>query len=344
MDEFAETEMRNYATAAGFLLIAFVMMLSVFGKLTGNIDLLMLSCSQIMGFGLLLIGVILAICKKRDLSAITFLMIGMFQIFLSKIGLADGGNYLYLIVGIILGILAGIILTAKDKKKYLLAIMPALWGIGGIIYAVADYSLVLIVFDAIVAVIALYFALAVASERIKFPLGTTLKADVATDFKASGSVLGYLMFGINAAVWSLYYVLGEAVFTMDTTLTVLDEVCGFMIVFAGVLLFAIGKMRFTSIMFIILGCMIYAGSILESEMCVPIGIILIVLGLLAVLRTESRILPGLMLIIYGFSYILPAFIGEIKSPAFLLINLISGLIAVYLAFAVFSQSKKLKVF
>ena len=107
-------------------------MLSVFGKVTGNIDQLMLSCGQIICFGLLLIWVILAICKKRDLSAITFLMIGMFQIFLSKIGLADGGNYLYLIVGIILSILAGIILTAKDKKKYLLAIMPALWGIGGI--------------------------------------------------------------------------------------------------------------------------------------------------------------------------------------------------------------------
>ena len=71
------------------------------------------------------------------------------------------------------------------------------------------------------------------------------------------------------------------------------------------------------------------------------GVLLIVTGLFAMLRKESRILPGLMIIIYGASYFISAIIGgaAVSPVASILLNIIPAAIAFYLAVATISQRK-----
>ncbi|MDO5844320.1 MAG: hypothetical protein Q4Q53_04135, partial [Methanocorpusculum sp.] len=196
---------------------------------------------------------------------------------------------------------------------------------------------------AIISVVSLYFALAVSSEKISLPLGKTLKSDVETDFKKSGSVLGYLLFGLSCASYAFYYLSGTT--EAYTNYLALDSVVGFMLIVTGILLFAVGKMRFTPVMFIIMGFVTITATNLGNQyVYVPLGIALIILGIIALLRTESRILPAVMLVVYGFTFeTFSLGLGDIPILQGVL-NLIPCLIAVYLAFAVFSQSKKLKLF
>ncbi|MDO5844105.1 MAG: hypothetical protein Q4Q53_03030 [Methanocorpusculum sp.] len=166
MDDTAKTEMRNYTTAAGFLIIALAMLMTIFAGISNSFGEWMTSAFVIIGLVLILTGVILIVCKNRDLSAITFIMIGMLEIFLSQVGVS---NYPQLIISIFMLILAAVILTAKDTKKYLLAVMPALWGIGGLLVFFTPQSPANLIILVVTALTALYFAFACASEKINFP-------------------------------------------------------------------------------------------------------------------------------------------------------------------------------
>ncbi len=194
--------------------------------------------------------------------------------------------------------------------------------------------------DIIISVAALYFAC--ASERIALPLGALLKKDVITDFKASGSVLGYLLFGLSTTVWAGTYLLGVP----SEIALVFDSICGMMLISSGILLFAVGKMRFTPIMFILMGFLTLISQLLTGPLFYVVGAMFIVLGLFALLRNESRILPGIMLILYGVTYFVGAVtIGSAAVPVVSgVLNLIVTVISVYLAFAVFSQNKRLPLF
>ncbi len=342
MDEIQKTEMRNYAMAAGFFVIATQFFLQLAATFLGEDMYLMFSIMDLTGvitaFLLLLAGVILIVLKNRDLTAITFFMTGMLYVFL---GYSPDKTTAPAIAGIFLLILAAVILTAKDRKKYLLAIIPALMGLSRICVAVVPHEVSTAV-TALIAVVALYFAFACASERIAFPGGAVLKADVATDFKASGSVLGYLLFGTSCAVWTGIYFLG----IQTEAALAADAICGMMLISSGILLFAVGKMRFTPIMFILMGFLTLISQLLTGPLFYVVGAMFIVLGLFALLRNESRILPGIMLILYGVTYFVGAVtIGSAAVPVVSgVLNLIVTVISVYLAFAVFSQNKRLPLF
>lgn len=340
MDELSKLEMRNYASAVGYLVIATLTFLSTIstgtglGRLPGNVVL--------MGMVVLLVaGIILAVLHNRDLTAITFLMIGMFYFFLAT----DSGavSFATPIVGVLFFLFGCVILTAADTKKYLLCILPFLYGltlfiaplIAGVGFAVAILP--------IITLVCTYFSIAVSSEKISLPGGAALRKDVVTDFKTSGSVLGYLLFLLNALIWASYYFLGEEILSLENCLA-LDAVCGIMMILAAVLLFTIAKMRFTPAMFLVLGFLIYIGSFVTDVLLdYPIGIMMIVLALIAFLRNESRILVGVMMFICGISYLFAAVFGEVSSSLAGVVSLVPGLIALYLTFAIFSQ-KKLPLF
>ncbi len=324
MDEIQKTEMRNYTMAAGFFVIAMQYLLMIMMPPVLILD----AVSKITVLLLILTGVILIVLKNRDLTAITFLMIGMLFAFMS---LSQDKITVSVVIGIFMLILAAIILTAGDTKKYLLFILPALIGLGNIIPATV------MVIPAVIAAAALYFAFACASERIALPGGTLLKKDVVTDFKASGSVLGYLLFGVSTAVWTAVYFFNAS----SAAALVLDSVCGSMMIFSGVLLFAVGKMRFTPVMFILMGFLVYIGQFMTGTLLYVGGGMFIVLGLFALLRTESRILPALMMILYGLTaFVSSISIGSSAVPVVsAVLNLTTALISVYLAFAVFGQRK-----
>ena len=280
---------------------------------------------------LLLVGILLAVLGKRDLTAISFLMFGSLKLLLISLispnltpVLMDEVLFVCVILQSFFLILALILLSSKDKAKYPLALLIGLEAIiDFVMYSLSGNASEIVVVGylrIILVVIALYYAFACASERFILPLGKTLTADQETDFKKSASALGYLTISASMAVWAFFYIFNAS------------EVV------------AVAKMRFTPVMFLLAGALLAVSSVIGDSFEFILGILFIVIGIFAVLRTESRILPGLMFIIYGISYFIgPVAIGAGITVLAVIVNGLPALIALYLAVATFSQ-KKLPLF
>ena len=353
MNETAKNEMRNYLSAAGFFVFALSALIVSTATLSKTVATSIFDAGIACSLLILLFGILLVVLGKRDLTAITFLMLGSTKLLLEITGthLLSSGNmadlsFINVILQIFLIILALILLTAKDKAKYPLALLIGLEGICNLIGNFSSVDLRMAIIGnshIIIAVLVLYLAFACASERFKLPLSKTLTADQETDFKKSASALGYLTIAASMAVWAFFYIFNVSDIVAEI-IYALDGVYAILMILVGILLFAVAKMRFTPVMFLLAGALLAVSSVIGDNFEFIIGILFIVLGLFAVLRTESRILPGLMFVIYGISYfIVPVAAGAGITVLAVIVNGLPALIALYLAVATFSQ-KKLPLF
>ena len=343
MDEFQKTEARNYLIAGGLLLAGILCLVSVLsGDKFFNATAISMPCA-IGGVILIIIGIVLLALQKRDLAGVSFIIMGAAH-FLTMFNAPD--SYMVLSLARAAALVWGIVLLfSKDKQKWVFAPLSILLGLFFIIrpYS-ADISamgtLLYVVFIAS-AVIAIYFALAAGFERIRLPGRNLLTSDETTDFKKAGSSIGYALFGTAVLCYGLLYcsipgysVSGEAIQGLSIGL-------GLLLILFGILLFAIGKMRFTPVMFILMGSAEMIASFSTGPMMYAMGALVIVTGLFAILRKESRILPGLMLIFYGVTYFFSAIVGGVVGTPIdsAVLNFIPAAIALYLAIATLSQRK-----
>ncbi|MDO5847607.1 MAG: hypothetical protein Q4Q20_04850 [Methanocorpusculum sp.] len=330
MDEPAKTEARNYLSAAGFFVLAAQYLLFVFGGVNPTIQL-------VSGLGLLLTGTLLIVLRKRDMIALFFMIFSFFLISNRFISWDSGVLISLCFYGLILLTLL-ITLTGKDKAKWLLMIIPLLVIIAHIVGFVNGGISIIMVLFLITAIVTFYFALACASERINLPGRKLLTADEETDFKAAGSVLGYLLFAVISGSYVVYYIVGEAMMHLEYLQTIII-VAAVLLIFTAVLLFAVGKMRFTPAMFLMTGISTLLAMYSGGAMFIGIGILFILIGVFAVLRKESRILPGIMLIVYACTCFFSVHAGGNMPVVSIILNAIPCLISIYLAFVVYSQKK-----
>ena len=331
MDELAKTEARNYLCAAGFFVIAaYALLNAVCG--TNPDDTIFL----VIGIGLLLIGTLLIVLRKRDMVAILFMMFSIYYISTSFIPGFAGSAIVICFGGLVLLALL-VTLTGKEKAKWLLILPPLLMVVGSLVGLLSTKSGVNIILWILFAV-CMYFALACASERLHLPGRKLLTADEETDFKASGSVLGYLLFAVISGMYVVYYIVGESMMHLEYLHTI-NLVAAVLLIFIAVLLFAVAKMRFTPAMFLLLGLADLLAMNSTGAMFIGCGILFIIIGVFAMLRKESRILPGIMLVVYGCTYFFSAYAGGNMPVVSIILNAIPCLIAIYLAFVVYSQKK-----
>ncbi|HJJ31826.1 MAG TPA: hypothetical protein O0X97_06230 [Methanocorpusculum sp.] len=338
MDETAKTEARNYLSAAGFFLIAAYFLVMIFPIIGSNTPVSAnIYVNIAMGIGLLIIATLLIVLRKRDMISILFFILGFFQLFLA---FTSTGFWMTILMGFL--VLASLVLlVSKEKVKWLLFIIPAIMFVNSLVRGCFGYNTtVFAVFLGIITVISLYYAFCCASERISLPGRKLLTADEATDFKASGSVLGYMLFALIFAVWAIFNFAGDsAALPVETTQTI-ELLCGALMIFVAVLLLAVGKMRFTPVMFLLMGITAILGIFVSGYMYIGLGILYLVIGLFAILRKESRILPGIMLLFAAAVYFIVGAVGAaVPAAALAVVNAAAAVIAVYLAFVVYSQRK-----
>ena len=134
MNEISKNEMRNYLSAAGFFVLA-LSALIVSGEFFGEGTTSYFQIADLIpSVLLLLIGVLLAVLGKRDLTSISFLMFGSLKLLiilplvLTSITL-DAMSFVNPILLTFYIIFALILLTAKDKAKYPLALIIGLEGL-----------------------------------------------------------------------------------------------------------------------------------------------------------------------------------------------------------------------
>ena len=329
MDEPAKTEARNYLTAAGFFVFAaFALLAAVSGTFPNE------TINLVTGLGLLLIGTLLIVLRKRDMIGLLFIMLALCHISMSFLtGFAGYPIFLGLDGLVLLTLL--VTLTGKDKAKWLLILPP-------LVMVVASLAIILGINLAIVSwvifAVNMYFALACASERIGLPGRKLLTADEETDFKASGSVLGYILIAASTGMYAVYYIVGESMMHSEY-LHAINLVAAVLLIFIAILLFAVAKMRFTPAMFLLMGLADLLAMNSTGAMFIGCGILFIIIGVFAMLRKESRILPGIMLVVYGCTYFFTAYAGGNMPVVSVILNAIPCLIAIYLAFVVYSQKK-----
>jgi len=344
MDELAKAEARNYITAGGFFLLAVYFLIKLFTAF--DLSVIVNETSNqfifnvVTGVGLILLAILLIILRRRDMIALLFFMFGAFALFVAYT--ATSGLWAVLFAAFLL-LIALITLTGQDKQKWFLFLIPVIWFIYVLlIFCFGINTIVIILCNVILAVLSIYAALACAAERFHLPGSGFLTADENTDFKASGSALGYMLFALPLGGYALYYFSGGTAVTFDSAGTV-KLVAAALMILVAILLLAVGKMRFTPIMFILLGLCCFFESCIESTILFyAIGIAELILGLFAIFRKESRILLGIMLLFFSSTSFLslisvPSSPGNMLASAIL--NLIPCLIAIYLAFVVYSQRK-----
>ena len=324
MDELAKTEARNYLSAAGFFIFAAESLLYLISYFTGTISEFSPAIEISAGVGMLIIAALLFILRKRDLIGILFVMLGFMDLF--YVNYFGGDRFLDLLC--IFAILVAVVtLTSKDKQKWLLFPIPVLLLFPGVPFILGT-------------LLSLYYALVCASEKINLPGRKLLTADEETDFKASGSVLGYMLFGLTMAAWAIFNLFGESYGFTYGALQMLEFICAVLLVFVSILLFAVGKMRFTPVMFLLIAMVTLFGNFSTGAMSIGIGVLFLIIGLFAILRKESRILPGIMLFLTAVVYFILGGVGfGIPTIAVGIVEFVVTAIAVYLAFVVYSQKK-----
>ena len=323
MDELAKTEARNYLSAAGFFIFAAESLLYFISYFTGTSSEFSPAIEISAGVGMLIIAALLFILRKRDLIGILFGMLGFMDLFWANFG----GDQFQVLLSIFAILVAVVTLTSKDKQKWLLFPIPVLLLFPGVPFIIGT-------------LLSLYYALVCASEKINLPGRKLLTADEETDFKASGSVLGYMLFGLTMAAWAIFNLFGESYGFTYGALQMLEFICAVLMVFVSILLFAVGKMRFTPVMFLLIAMVTLFGNFSTGAMSIGIGVLFLLIGIFAILRKESRILPGIMLLLTAVVYFILGGVGfGIPTIAVGIVEFVVVAISVYLAFVVYSQKK-----
>jgi len=338
MDENARTEARNYLSAAGFFLIGGFWLLYLLNNLSnGQFTLSATITCVTVGIGLIIISTLLIVLRGRDMVAMLFAMMGFAYLFWSS---TDYYLYSSLQICIFILLVSLVTLTSTDRKKWMLSIVPIIMFLWIFVDLFIEVFAVDMAFNFLIAAIPLYFSFCCASERIQFPGSALLNSDDTTDFKASGSVLGYMLFAFAVGGFALFYAVNDSSKLPLAAVTALKLTSGAIMVYVSILLLAVGKMRFTPVMFLLIGILLILTVYCEGYMIVGAGLLFIMVGIFAMLRKESRIIPGIMLIVFGFSGFISLIAGGIL-PSIpwlsVILNGIPCLIAIYLAFVVYSQ-------
>jgi len=340
MDEVTKADARNYLSAAGFFLLSAYFILGIINNVVGigsseNSFYLHL----ILGLSLLVVSTLLIVIKKRDFLAILFFMFGFFELFITFSSVLLWNT---VIIGFML-LMSIIFLTSKDKVKWLIFIIPL------ILFLYSIYALCMpvtttgfCIFFGVLAVITVYFTFACCFEKIHLPGYKLLTTEETTIFSNSGAVLGYVLFAMVSGGYALHYFFGEALLPLDA-MKVIAPLCAALLIYVSILMLTVGKMRYTSVMFMLMGTLLAIAIFSPGYMLIGIGILWIVLGLYAILRKENRILAGIMLIIYGCTdFITELSDGVLPNLPMLsgILNLIPCLMAIILSFVVFTYKPK----
>jgi len=338
MDELTKNTVRNNISAGAYLLLAITgISFTIVSQTGASFNMyLMLILQVLVGTA----GIILLVLKKRDLTALCFLMFALLFSYYT----VTGGVLSSKIVPIVLCIFilfAFFLLGTKEAKKtsYFCVFLP--YGIGAIGVAIFGYvSIVSVIFHIFFALVALFYAIIFATERFNLPLSKKLKSDESIEFTRIGPVLGYYLF----ATLSVIAVISLITNLVDTgTFNALLIACGVVLAISGIINAIFSQQKFTPVMFILMGISVVLVPLGGDIFYYVAGGIFILLFILALLQKESMVLPALMLLFTGALFLILGFGLSLTIFGIVLTGL-SGLIALYIAFALLFEKKSLPLF
>ncbi|HJJ27198.1 MAG TPA: DMT family transporter [Methanocorpusculum sp.] len=347
INESRKNDMRNILTSFGLLAIALffvMMMLDMFDSGTADAALHTFPTylpGAVLGVFTLLCGVILLLLGKRVMTAVTFILMA---VEILSAAILNGIVMMNVISGIFGILFAIILLTSKDPQKYAFAIINVLLG----------FTSLSCLFDATVcgwimaaaAVFLIWLSIACGTEKLRTSIAKYLTRNGDMTFRKCGPVIGYLLISVLLSITLVYGYLDMSYFTYSDSVLFLGLIDYGLLIFVGLALMIIGKRKMTSIVFISCG-LAYALDMITSGVFVYLPVVLLlVVGVMNIMWKDERVMPSLLL--FGNAFMLILFCQMTDFPevmvAMLILTLMCAGIALYLAFAVFSDKPKLPLF
>jgi len=342
-------DVRNYLTAFGFLSILSVEIISCLSSIYYVISGEVSGISTVAGFCIaiaqIVTGSILIILKRRNLTGMTMLLFG-FTTLIIVLSLSETSfGYFLGVISILEFIMAGLVLFAKEKKKYCFFILFLLQGINLALYNILDGELSFMITCGILSAFLLILIFGATGLLPRFSLTKILAEDESLDFVKTGSAICYIIIALSILPWMGTYIFGTEIVPLEFAGN-FSIGCGIIVGIVALLQLFVAKNRFICIIFFgVMLSMILAGSTTAITNYVA-GFVMLLAGLFCLLRKKSYLLVGLLCILYGISSFASIIIhGEsvLIISQFLMHTITFGL-AIYLAIAVFSQNKKLPLF
>ena len=353
MSENTKRDARNYITAFGFLAVAAYFVYNIFevyialesGTRVG-FDSLLTTPEIIIGLFILICSILLFILRKRALAAAT-LMFTSVQIFVDA--LLPNESILLGIFCIFSFIFAAVLLLSKDKMKYIFSGICAVLGLISLSWIFSSTTSFFIISGIITLLFTLfltYVTLACASDKHNLPLTQFLIKDGDTTIRTCGQMLGYVFIAMYFVIGAVYGFFNVTVVDSEIMLLIRYTLI-LMLFLCGILLLFIGKMRFTPALFIGVSFALWLDSISVGYFYYVAIFVLLVIGVLAVLRKYSRLLPSLLTIFCSVNMILYTLYHqgwfELKT-AIIVLWIACVILTLYLSIATFSEVKKLPLF
>ncbi|MBQ0106677.1 MAG: DMT family transporter [Methanocorpusculum sp.] len=353
MSEITKRDSRNYITAFGFLAIAafFVhMMIDTYMMSNAIIplepELIIFKPLIIMGLFLLVCGILLFILRKRAIAASTFVFTSA-QIF----GYALLPDNL-IILGVFCAfsfVFAAILLLSKDRVKYVYAGISVAIGTVTLLWIIPTNGVLVpitIIVILLFTLLLIYITIACSSDKHSLPFTKYLIKDGEATIATGGQMLGYLFIAMYISM-DLVCGLVKPEMLVSETMVPIHVYLILMLFLCGILLLFIGKMRFTPTLFIGIAFAFWLDNIGDGYLYYIAVFALLIIGVMAVLRKYSRLLPSPLTIFSSFSMMLSYlnYLGEVGlKSADIIISGACALLAIYLAVATFSEVKKLPLF
>jgi len=351
LSDESKSGLRNYVMAAGFIAMF------VFATIVASINLCGQTTYQYFGshnvliatiffLVLLSLGITLAMLHKRDLVSITFILIGI-SIFLPQFGAQFYGGFTsYSMIAIVL-ICGVMFLFTRNEQRIACSTLLILRGLMFITVLLPEYNYGLVAAISIItALVTAYFALAICLENPKMPLYNILTADESDEskdgspvhFKVTGSILGYMLFSAAMLSAILYYAKIDDVSIMGTFAT--ESVCGMMLIVTGFIMLVAGRMRFTSMLFIMLGT-VTSTTVFMTDISYISCLFYFLIAAICIFKKDRRLYVGVAIFFYGLTYLVSGAIGGTADTAglSLVLNLIPFLILMFVCLGLCSDGR-----
>lgn len=305
------SDMRNYAMVAGYFALFALSLFMVICLFRGDLDFntndlekeyvhIMLATTTV----LILSGVSLAILHKRDLTAITFILLSVWPL-----TCVVGGTYAGIIpIGIIFVIFGLIVLTTKDEQRWFSGFLLVITGVKSIMVLINQIPIAGYL-DIVLMLIALYACIAIMHERKAMPFRNLLTADEKGKddgeqiyFKNSGSALGYALFASVLTGYALTRLQVGNITMVDCSW--IEQIAGVLLIALSLIMLIAGKMRFTPFMFMMAGIGMFAAG--ADEYWLQAGIFMLI-GIMTLMHRDPKVLPGVVFFIYGLFMIVLGF-------------------------------------
>lgn len=336
MDEPAKYKTRNIVSAIAYFLLAQLACFFVIGDfIEGEFVAWVLYLIEAL---IACAGIMLLILKKRDVTALVFLIFASLFAFYTATGGVRFSTLTFVLCWFFI-LIPLLLLFTKEKKvsTYFCIFLP--YGFGAIFYGfLGEGNPVILGIHIFEGCYALFLGLLYVLEKVKIHLALKLRSDESLPFSRIGPVFGLYLLSVFCIVAPVAILTGA---TGSDNILRISAVCGVCLIMTAVILWIFTQQRIGAFLMLLAGIAIPIvtfcdiGTTSGSAPLFIIGILFLAAASTAMIR-KRWVLVSLMFVFIGVVYLLIG-LGIVVPALNAVLQFLAGLIGIYLTLAILAK-------